>query len=130
MSPELLTLVEAEDERRTPLPLSTPSSLQFSPYRVFSREQWAKLRAYCQSRGVALMGDLPIFVAMDSSDSWTNPKEFFLDDEFQPTVVAGVPPDYFSATGQLWGNPLYRWDQLAEQGYRWWIERLDRKSVV
>jgi len=69
------------------------------------------------------MGDIPIYVAHDSADVWARPELFRLDDQARPTVVAGVPPDYFSATGQLWGNPLYRWDVLAASGYRWWIDR-------
>ena len=79
--------------------------------------QWSALRAHCRSRGVRIMGDLPIYVAGDSADVASHP-EFFRDD-----VVAGVPPDYFSATGQLWGNPIYRWDKLRERGYQWWIDR-------
>jgi 4-alpha-glucanotransferase len=72
------------------------------------------------------MGDVPIFVAHHSADCWARPDLYFLDDAFQPTVVAGVPPDLFSATGQRWGNPLYRWDRMAEEGYAWWIARLRR----
>jgi 4-alpha-glucanotransferase len=90
---------------------------------VFDR-QWHDLRAYAAERGVGLIGDLPIFVAHDSADVWQNPEAFFLDDEGEPTVVAGVPPDYFSATGQRWGNPLYRWQRLKKSGYAWWIDRL------
>ena len=86
--------------------------------------QWLDLKSYANSKGIAIVGDIPIFVAMDSSDAWTNPKEFFLDDEYQPTVVAGVPPDYFSATGQLWGNPLYRWASMKRNRYAWWIHRI------
>jgi 4-alpha-glucanotransferase len=86
--------------------------------------QWAKLKAYANAKNIRIIGDIPIFVAMDSSDTWTSPQEFFLDEEFQPTVVAGVPPDYFSATGQLWGNPLYRWDNMKQNGYTWWLRRL------
>jgi 4-alpha-glucanotransferase len=86
--------------------------------------QWRELRQYAQSSGVRIMGDLPIYVAHDSADVWANPQYFQLDDEGNPTVVAGVPPDYFSATGQLWGNPIYRWDALARDGYGWWLERL------
>ena len=71
----------------------------------------------------------PFFVAMDSSDAWANPAEFYLDEQFQPTVVAGVPPDYFSETGQLWGNPLYHWDVMASNGYAWWMET-DRCSAA
>jgi 4-alpha-glucanotransferase len=86
--------------------------------------QWQELRHYAQSRGVRIVGDLPIYVAHDSADVWANPQYFQLDDAGNPTVVAGVPPDYFSATGQLWGNPIYRWDTLARGGYAWWLERL------
>lgn len=86
--------------------------------------QWLALKTYANEQGILIVGDIPIFVAMDSADSWTNPSEFFLDAEYQPTVVAGVPPDYFSATGQLWGNPLYRWDAMEAEGYTWWLERI------
>lgn len=85
--------------------------------------QWERLKAYCRERGVRFMGDVPIYVAHDSADVWAHPELFYLDDEGRPTVVSGVPPDYFSATGQLWGNPIYRWDLLAQDGYKWWIER-------
>ena len=87
-------------------------------------EQWGRLKAYANARGIQIIGDIPIFVAYDSADVWANRDLFELNDEGHSTVVAGVPPDYFSATGQLWGNPLYRWDAIAGQGYRWWIERL------
>ena len=86
-------------------------------------KQWAALRWYAGEHGVRIVGDIPIFVAHDSADVWANPHLFSLDEAGNPTVVAGVPPDYFSATGQLWGNPLYRWDRMAEAGYAWWIER-------
>jgi 4-alpha-glucanotransferase len=85
--------------------------------------QWAALRDYAHGRGVRLMGDVPIFVAHDSADVWARPDLFDLQPDGHPGVVAGVPPDYFSATGQLWGNPLYRWNVMADAGYRWWIER-------
>jgi 4-alpha-glucanotransferase len=87
-------------------------------------QQWEHLKIYCQQRGIRFMGDVPIYVAQDSADVWAHPDLFHLDDRGRPTVVSGVPPDYFSATGQLWGNPIYRWDVLAANGYRWWIERL------
>ncbi len=87
-------------------------------------EQWRALKAYANQRGVLLFGDMPIFVAHDSAEVWANPEMFFLDEQGQPTVVAGVPPDYFSATGQRWGNPLYRWDRIADSGFRFWIERM------
>lgn len=86
--------------------------------------QWLKLKAYANEKGILIVGDIPIFVAMDSADAWTAPEQFFLDDEFQPTIVAGVPPDYFSETGQLWGNPLYRWDVMRADGYAWWMRRI------
>lgn len=86
-------------------------------------EQWFALKAYANSRGVRIFGDIPIFVALDSADVWANPQLFHLDGEGQPTQVAGVPPDYFSATGQRWGNPLYRWERLAADGFAWWLDR-------
>ena len=93
--------------------------IQFSFYR-----QWQSLKKYCNGLGIEIMGDIPIFIAHDSSDVRTNPELFDLDDKGNPRTVAGVPPDYFSRTGQLWGNPLYRWDVMAQSGYRWWIGRV------
>jgi 4-alpha-glucanotransferase len=87
-------------------------------------QQWGAVRSYANEQGIKIIGDIPIFVAPDSVDVWANRKLFFLDREGQPKVVAGVPPDYFSPTGQLWGNPLYNWKVMAAQGYQWWIERL------
>jgi 4-alpha-glucanotransferase len=89
-------------------------------------EQWSRLRAACAARGVALLGDVPIFVAHDSADVWAHRDLFFLDDAGAPTVVAGVPPDYFSKTGQRWGNPLYRWKRLAARGFDWWVARMKK----
>jgi 4-alpha-glucanotransferase len=89
----------------------------------FSR-QWCALKDHCDKRGIRVMGDLPIYVAGDSADVWSHPELFELDENGKPTKVAGVPPDYFSATGQLWGNPIYRWDKLKETGYSWWIDRI------
>lgn len=86
--------------------------------------QWASLRAHCTSRGVALLGDLPIFVAHDSADVWAHRELFMMDASGNPTHIAGVPPDYFSATGQRWGNPLYKWDVLRAQGFDWWVARM------
>ncbi len=85
---------------------------------------WKSLKDYANQRGVRLLGDLPIFVSPDSSDVWVNPELFLLDEHARPRVIAGVPPDYFSADGQLWGNPLYDWDALRRTGYQWWIDRL------
>jgi 4-alpha-glucanotransferase len=89
-------------------------------------EQIAALKSYADARGVSLMGDLPIFVAHDSADCWARPDLYFLDDQHQPTFVAGVPPDGFGPDGQRWGNPLYRWDRMAAEGYAWWIARVRR----
>ena len=86
-------------------------------------EHWHRVRDACHARSIQIMGDLPIFVAHDSADVWSRQELFRLDANGQPEVVAGVPPDYFSATGQLWGNPHYRWDEIARTGYTWWIER-------
>jgi len=86
--------------------------------------QWQGLRAQAQARGVHFVGDMPIFVAHHSADVWARPQLFQLDANGAPLLVAGVPPDYFSATGQRWGNPLYRWDAMATDGYAWWAQRL------
>ena len=103
--------------------LAQPIAIQkFQQFAFFS--QWRELRERCHDRGIRLMGDLPIYVSHDSADVWVNPQNYHLDADGNPTVVAGVPPDYFSETGQLWGNPIYRWDVLARDGYRWWLERL------
>ena len=89
--------------------------------------QWARLRAYAASKHVRVVGDLPIFIAHHSADCWARPDLYRLDAGFMPTVVAGVPPDFFSATGQRWGNPLYRWDAFEREGYGWWIARMRRQ---
>jgi 4-alpha-glucanotransferase len=86
--------------------------------------QWSKLKQYANDRGVRIIGDVPIFVAYQSADVWAHQDLFVLDEDGRPAVVAGVPPDYFSKTGQLWGNPLYRWDVHEQTGYAWWIARL------
>jgi 4-alpha-glucanotransferase len=86
-------------------------------------EQWLALKGYANEQGIRIIGDIPIFVALDSADVWANPHLFKLDEDLQPIVVSGVPPDYFSETGQLWGHPHYRWDLMAANGYAWWIER-------
>ncbi len=86
--------------------------------------QWQELRAACRAKDIRLIGDVPIFVAQDSADVWAHPDLYYLDEQGKPQFMAGVPPDYFSETGQLWGNPLYRWDVHARDGYAWWISRL------
>jgi 4-alpha-glucanotransferase len=90
---------------------------------VFFRH-WNAVRQDCSQRGIRIMGDIPIYAAHDSADVWAHPEMFWLDEKGNPLKVSGVPPDYFSATGQLWGNPIYRWDAMKAPGYRWWIERL------
>jgi 4-alpha-glucanotransferase len=94
----------------------------FAQFLLFRQAQ--RLKAHAHNHGLRLIGDLPFFVSPDSSDVWANPELFLLDEELRPRFVAGVPPDYFSATGQLWGNPVYDWDGLRRSGYRWWIDRL------
>ena len=93
--------------------------------------QWNDLKSYANERGVKIVGDIPIFVSLDSSDVWCNPSQFKLDEQNYPRVVAGVPPDYFSATGQLWGNPIYNWDAMLRDDFKWWVERVNAalKSV-
>ncbi len=95
------------------------SALQFAFY-----EQWRALRSYCAERSIRVVGDVAIFVNHDSADVWTHRELFRLNDNLEPEVVAGVPPDFFSKTGQRWGNPLYRWDVMKERGYDWWVQRL------
>jgi 4-alpha-glucanotransferase len=97
-------------------------SQRFRQFLFF--RQWSAVRAHARAVGVRIIGDLPIFVAHDSADVWAHPELFQLDMKGAPAVMAGVPPDYFAKTGQLWGNPLYRWDFMARDGYAWWIERL------
>jgi 4-alpha-glucanotransferase len=99
--------------------LEIRSALQFAFY-----EQWQALRRYCAERSIRIVGDVAIFVNFDSADVWTHRELFRLDSNLDPEVVAGVPPDFFSKTGQRWGNPLYRWDIMKARGYTWWIERL------
>ena len=118
--------------RRDPTALAAASASQADEIFVWRfiqwcfDTQWQAVRAHARERGVALMGDLPIFIAHHSADCWARPDLYGLDEAFQPTVVAGVPPDFFSATGQRWGNPLYRWDRMADEGYAWWVARVRR----
>ena len=90
--------------------------------------QWKQFRARAEERGICLFGDMPIYIALDSSDAWAHPQRLLLNDEGQPSYVAGVPPDYFSDDGQLWGNPLYDWDYHKKTGFRWWIERIQHAT--
>jgi 4-alpha-glucanotransferase len=105
--------------------LATEQVVQF-----FFSEQWCALRGYCAERKIQIMGDVAIFVSYDSADVWTNPDIFELDEQRQPIRVSGVPPDYFSATGQRWGNPLYKWGVLRERGFDWWVARIRRSLAL
>ncbi len=93
-------------------------------YQFLFFKQWTELKKYANEKNIEVIGDVPIFIALDSSDVWCNPNEFKLNEDGSPKVVAGVPPDYFSKTGQLWGNPIYNWEQMQSNGFRWWIERV------
>ena len=95
---------------------------QFVQYLFY--QQWTNLRAYANERGIKIVGDLPIYVPLDSADVWSAPQEFLLDEQRRPRCVAGVPPDYFSADGQLWGNPIYDWGYMKQTGYAWWMRRM------
>ena len=105
------------------------NELQNSMERIFYYQyiifkQWMTLKNYCNGKGVKIIGDMPIYVVYDSADVWVHPELFNLDEQKRPITVAGVPPDYFSETGQLWGNPVYKWDAIEAQDYNWWIQRI------
>ena len=99
--------------------------LQFTFY-----SQYERLKSYANKNGIKLIGDIPIYVSPDSSDVWADPQLFLMDEELNPTAVAGVPPDYFSETGQLWGNPLYNWEEMKKQEYKWWISRIRKAAEL
>ena len=119
--PEALAQAVAEEGGR----MARERALQFAFY-----EQWRLLREAAAQSAIRIIGDVAIFVNMDSADVWVHPDLFELDEDLKPMRIAGVPPDYFSPTGQRWGNPLYRWDVLAERGYDWWIDRMRRAAKV
>ena len=99
--------------------------IEFYKYIQYKfNQQWMKLKHYANDNGISIIGDIPIYVAFDSADTWANPELFQLDENNVPTAEAGCPPDAFSATGQLWGNPLYRWDYHAQTGFEWWVKRI------
>ena len=100
----------------------------FVQYLFF--KQWDNLRAYAHKNGISIIGDVPIYVPLDSADVWSDPEVFQLDAQLIPTDVAGVPPDGFTADGQLWGNPLYRWDVMKDDGYSWWLRRMTMASMI
>jgi 4-alpha-glucanotransferase len=105
--------------------LAVEQAVQF-----FFNEQWCALRSYCTERKIRILGDVAIFVNYDSADVWTHPEIFELDDDLRPTRVSGVPPDYFSITGQRWGNPLYKWGLMKERGFDWWVARIRRALTL
>ncbi len=113
--PEAIT----EWQKRLASQIQLHKFLQYIFYK-----QWLKLRTYANDHGIRIIGDIPIYVSYDSADVWANSTLFKLDSNGNPTVVAGVPPDYFSATGQRWGNPIYQWDKMSKKGFSWWIDRL------
>ena len=96
---------------------------QFVQYEFYV--QWSEIKKYANEKGILLIGDVPIYVALDSADVWADPEQFQLDGEYRPTCVAGCPPDYFSEDGQLWGNPIYDWDKMKDDGYSWWCRRIE-----
>jgi 4-alpha-glucanotransferase len=114
---DTMTVLLTEEARA----LAVEQAIQF-----FFDEQWCALKSYCAARDVRILGDVAIFVNYDSSDVWTHPELFELDGEGRPIRVSGVPPDYFSATGQRWGNPLYKWGELLDRGFDWWVARIRR----
>ena len=120
--PRLAKHESATIEMIVPLWMDQIEAQKFFQFLFF--RQWFELKTYCHQRGIKIVGDIPIFVAEDSADVWTNPDQFKLDENGRPTVVAGVPPDYFSKTGQFWGNPIYNWDQMKTDGFAWWIKRV------
>ena len=127
-----ISFLEWEDDIRTRKPEAVQAyaskyaeEVEFYKFLQYEfKKQWTKLKAYANNKGIKIIGDIPIYVAGDSSDVWTNPELFQLDEDGKPVAVAGCPPDAFSATGQLWGNPLYRWDYHAQTGYEWWLKRI------
>lgn len=120
--PADLSLLTPEKYEKASIELEADIGIQKYIQWQFFR-QWHGLRAYAAGKGIAIIGDIPIFVGYDSADVWSHRELFLLNPKGKPTVVAGVPPDYFSATGQLWGNPLYDWEMMEQQRYAWWIDR-------
>ena len=117
VSRESTSIIAAREKLRNEI-----EAQQFYQFLFFS--QWYELKSYCNQRGIRIIGDIPIFVALDSADVWTNPDQFKLDKDLRPTVVAGVPPDYFSDTGQFWGNPIFNWERMQADGFDWWVKRV------
>jgi len=101
---------------------------KFAQFLFF--KQWLEVKSYANNNGVQIIGDIPIYIAADSADAWTNSELFFFSDDRKPIQVAGVPPDYFSETGQLWGNPIFNWEKLRETGFEWWIDRIKANLLL
>ena len=101
---------------------------KFIQYEFFT--QWSEVKNYANSKGIKIIGDIPFYVSLDSADVWANKEQFMLDEKNVPICVAGVPPDYFSADGQLWGNPLYNWEVMRKNGYEWWIDRIKHMTTM
>ncbi len=124
-------LAERRPEAMAAWDRQVAEEIQYVKFQQFVfDQQWSSLKNYANQRGVQIYGDMPIFVAHQSADVWANRQLFELEPDGQPRVVAGVPPDYFSETGQRWGNPLYRWDAMQADGYRWWIQRLRHSFLI
>ena len=125
---QFMALKKANGEKQwTEWEINTPDEKdvflwQFIQYEFFT--QWAKIKAYANSKNIKIIGDIPIYVSFDSCDVWANREQFLLDTDNKPSCVAGVPPDYFAEDGQLWGNPIYDWDYMLNDGFSWWKERL------
>ena len=115
---------KAAVERYTALLREDIEFFTFVQYLFFA--QWNKLKKYINGLGIKIIGDLPIYVALDSADVWSEAKFFELDEKNYPVEVAGVPPDYFSEDGQLWGNPVYDWETMEQDGFNWWLRRIYR----
>ena len=127
--PEELRMRDADALRTAERELSgAADEYRFMQYEFYS--QWRALKAYVNGKGISVLGDVPIYVSLDSSDVWAEPDAFQLDGSRRPQLVAGVPPDYFTADGQLWGNPLYDWDRMEENGYAWWLRRLSKAGEL
>ncbi len=124
-------IVVREEESLLEFKEKLAESIMFHKFLQFQFfKQWLKLKAYANQNYIQIVGDIPIYVAYDSADTWVNPEIFCFDEKRRPELVAGVPPDYFSRTGQLWGNPIYNWEVLKANGYQWWVERIRANLVL
>jgi len=127
---DILLKMRNNKELKTYIKNLSDSILFHKTVQYFFFDQWMALKQYANKRGIRILGDIPLYVAYDSSDAWSSPEIFHFDKNKTPIAVAGVPPDYFSGTGQLWGNPLYNWEYLKKSGFSWWIERIKANFVL